>query len=138
MQSKDLKKERRQFCKTDLNVRNTKEREPEEKVIALNSGEKKWRNNNNKFFKSECNKCGKYGHRASECWGNKNENRNDNKTERNPFLNRECNNCGKRGHRDSDCWAKKVKEKDDDIENLFLGTTVYGEFQEYNDKEDPE
>ena len=45
--------------------------EPEDKVLALNSREKKGRNKNSKFFKGECNKCGKYGHRASYCRGKK-------------------------------------------------------------------
>ena len=41
---------------------------------------------NTEFFKDKCNKCGKYGHRVSDCWGNsnKNDNINDNKTARNP------------------------------------------------------
>ena len=113
-----------------MNVRNIKEREPEEKVIALNSGEKKWRNNNSKFFKSEYNKCGKYRHRASGCWVKKNENRNDNKSERKHRFNGECNNCGKRGHMATDCWVKKGKHKDDGVDNIIVGATFCGEFQE--------
>ena len=44
----------------------------------------------------------------------------------------ECNNCGKRGHRAVDCLAKKGKEKDDDIKNLFVRATFYGEVKEEN------
>ena len=62
-------------------------------------------NKNIKFFKGKCNKCGKYGHRASDCWGNsnKNDNRNNNRTARNPHNNRECNNYVKRGHTAVNC-----------------------------------
>ena len=60
----------------------------------------------------------------------KNENRNDNKTERKPRFNRECNNCDKRGHRAADCWAKIGEQKYDDVDNLFVGATLCGEFQE--------
>ena len=48
--------------------------EPEEKVLALNVRGGKWNNKNGKFFKCECNKCGKYGHRASGFCGNNNKN----------------------------------------------------------------
>ena len=36
-----------------MNRRNTKKEEPEDKVLALNAGEKKWRNKNSKLFKGE-------------------------------------------------------------------------------------
>ena len=41
---------------------------------------------NGKFFKEKCNKCGNYGHSASDCWenSNKNYNRKNNKTAKNP------------------------------------------------------
>ena len=39
--------------------------EPEEKFLVLNSGEKKWKNKNYKFFKGKCNSCVKYGNRLS-------------------------------------------------------------------------
>ena len=57
----------------------------------LNAGEKKRKNKNIKLFKGKCNKCGKYVHRASECWGNrnKNDNKNDNNAARNPRFNGE-------------------------------------------------
>ena len=92
----------------------------------LNARENKWRNKNSKFFKGECNKCGNYVHRASECWGNKNENRNYNKTARKPHFNRECNKCGKRGHRADGCCSKKGKDKENNVDNLFVGATFYG------------
>ena len=38
----------------------------------------------------------------------------------------------------ADCWDKKVKQKDDEVENLFVGSTLCGEFQEEKDKEDTE
>ena len=114
-----------------MNRRKTQEREePEDMIISLNSGEKKRKNKSSKYFKGECNNRGSYGHRASKCWGNKNDNRSDNKTAINPRFNRECNNCGKRGHKAVDCWAKKGKEKDDEVDNLFVGATFCGEVQE--------
>ena len=77
----------------------------------LNSIEKKWNNKNGKFFKGKCNKCGKYGHRASDCWGNrnKNDNRNVNKIASYPRFKRELNNFGKRDQKSVICWAKKGK-----------------------------
>ena len=104
----------------------------------MNSGENKWKKKNRKFFKGECNKCGKYGHRASDCWGNcnKNGNRNNNKTAENPLFNGEWNNCGQRGHKAVDFWEKKGKEKDDDVDNLFVEATICGEFQEENNEEE--
>ena len=55
----------------------------------MNPGKKKINNKNGKFFKVECNICGKYGHRASDYWGNrnKNDNINGNKTARKPRFN---------------------------------------------------
>ena len=77
MHFKDLRKEIRSFWKTELNGRNIKiKEEPEDNILALNYGEKKWRNKNRFFFKGGCKKCGKYYHRVSDCCGKKNENRN--------------------------------------------------------------
>ena len=68
MEFKDLNKEILCFWKTALNGRKTQEKaESEEKVLVMNSRENKCKNKNSKFFKSKCNKCGKYGHRASNC-----------------------------------------------------------------------
>ena len=53
------------------------------KVIALNTrGGNQHKGN---FFKGKCNKCGKYGHRASYFWGNKNK-ISKNKNKGNPVL----------------------------------------------------
>ena len=105
----------------------------------MNTGEKKGRNKNNKLFKGGCKKCGKFCHRALDCWvnNNKNNNINENRTARKPRFNGECKNCGKRVHKAVDCWAKKGKEKDDDVDNLFMGATLCGEVQEDNNEEDP-
>ena len=67
--------------------------------------------NNSKFFNGECNKCDKYGHRASYCWENrnKNDNRNGNKTAINTCFNGEQKKCLRRCHNSIDCWANKVK-----------------------------
>ena len=104
----------------------------------MNAIENRWINKNIKLFKGKCNKCGKYGHRVSDCWGNKKDNRNKNNTARNPSFNGECNNCRKRGHRAVDCWDKKRKEKDNGVNNLFVGDNFCGELQEENNEEDPE
>ena len=96
-----MKKEICWFWKTDSNRRKTQDKEESEnKVLALNSGENNWRKNNSKFFKEECNKCDKYGHRASDCWvnNNKKNNRNEKNTAENTCFNWECNTCGKRFH----------------------------------------
>ena len=51
---------------------------PAQKVIALNVGE--INQHKVKFFKGSCKKCVKYGHIASDLWGNKNKvNENKNK-----------------------------------------------------------
>ena len=128
MEFKYLKKDICWFWKTQLNGNKKQEKPgPEEKVLELNSREKK-QYKNGKFFKETCNKCGKYGHRASDWWGNDNkgnDNRNDNKNNMKSCFNGECNNCGKRSLRVVDCWAKK-KEKEDDVNDLCLGATLCG------------
>ena len=56
----------------------TRQKYPEQKVIALNVGE--INQHKVKFFKGSCKKCGKYGHIASVLWGDKNKvNENKNK-----------------------------------------------------------
>ena len=87
--------------------------------------------------KGECKHCENYSHISSECWVNinKNDNRNLNKTARNTHFNGECNNCGKRASRYIDCCTKKVKYKDNDVDNLFMGATLCGEFREENNVE---
>ena len=105
----------------------------------LNTIVKKWKIENSKLFKGECNMCGNYDHIASDRWRNKNknDNRNDNKSAINPHVNRECKKCVKRGHKDLDCWAKKGKEKENVFNNLFLGAKFCGKVQEENNEEDP-
>ena len=93
---------------------------------------------NSNLFNSECNKCGNYGQRASDCWGNKNENRNYNKTEINPHFNGECNNCGKGVHRADGFGSNKGKQKDNDVDKLFVREILCVEVQEEKDKEYPE
>ena len=73
MKFKDMKKRIRWFWNTELNGNKTQQKiGPEEKVLALNTGEKKWNNKNGMLFKGKCNKCDKYGHRAPDWWGNSN------------------------------------------------------------------
>ena len=66
MDFKGLKKYIRWFCKTGLNRRKTQEKDKlEEKYLALNAEETKYKNKSSKFFRRECKNCGKFGHRAS-------------------------------------------------------------------------
>ena len=63
MEFKYLKKYIGWFCKTELNERKTQEKaEREEKVLALNAGEKKWKCKSSDLLKGKCKKCGIYGH----------------------------------------------------------------------------
>ena len=72
MEFKDIKKEICWFWNIELNINKTKYKvEPEEKVLALNAGENKRNNKNEKFLKGKCKKCGKYGKIVSYCWGNR-------------------------------------------------------------------
>ena len=103
--------------------------DPEETVLALNSGEiKKYKG---KLFKSKCNKCEKYGHRESDFWGNDNNKHENNKG--NPSFNEECNNCGKKAPSAVDCWSKK-RNKEDDSDNLFMEDTFYGKISKIKTK----
>ena len=91
MEFKNPNKEIRWFWKTQLNGNKTQNKtEPEEKVIVLNNGKNKY-NKNGKLFNGKCNKCGKYGPRASYFWGNMtkgNENVNNNNNNRKIRFNR--------------------------------------------------
>jgi len=66
-------------------------------------------NNGKKFkfkkqFKGNCNKCGKYGHKASDCRSNPNNNQQPRQgTNNKQRFNGKCHNCGKWGHKASDC-----------------------------------
>ena len=98
----------------------------EEKVLELNSGKRN--QNKGKLFKVTCNKCGKCGHRASDCWGNENK-VNENKNNRKPCFNGAFNNRGKKSHRAVDCWSNN-KQKEDNFKNLFVGAKLCGEVLE--------
>ena len=63
MENNDLKKEIRWFWKTQLDRSKKQEKDPEEKVPELNSGERK--QNRTKIFKGMCKNCVRYGHRAA-------------------------------------------------------------------------
>ena len=73
MELKDLKKDICWFWKTKLKGNKKQEKnDSEQKVLALNDGENK-QYKNGKLFKGMFNKRGKYGHRASDFWGNDNK-----------------------------------------------------------------
>ena len=52
-------------------------------------------------------------------------------------LNIESNNCVKKGHRADDCQSKN-KEKEDDVNNILVGSTFYGEVLENGNQDDLE
>ena len=110
MAYKDLKKWIRWLWKKELDRSKKQEKELEYNVLKINTGETK--NSNNKFFKGMCKNFGKYGHKATNFWGNKK------KYKRRTRFSGEYNNCVKKGHSGVDCWAKKI-EKEDDMDNLF-------------------
>mmetsp|Transcript_14560 Transcript_14560/g.20983 ORF Transcript_14560/g.20983 Transcript_14560/m.20983 type:complete len:148 (+) Transcript_14560:485-928(+) len=49
-------------------------------------------------FKGRCTSCGKYGHKAKDCWGKNPKDGNSKK------FNGKCNHCGKKGHKEADCY----------------------------------
>ena len=57
-----------------------------------------------------------------------------NNNNRNPRFSGECINCGKKDHRAVNFWSQK-NEKEDDVDNLFMGDTLYGEVLESDNKE---
>ena len=69
---KDLKKEICWLWKTGLYRRKKQEKQdPEDKFLEINYRERE--QNKSKFYKVTYNKFGKYGHRESGWWGNKNK-----------------------------------------------------------------
>jgi hypothetical protein len=78
--------------------------------IALNAEGRK----GYKKFKGKCRNCGKQGHKAADCWYNKNQdgdNKGGNENKGNGGddggFNGYCFVCGKKGHRASDCRQKR-------------------------------
>ena len=101
-------------------------------VIAQNYGE--INQNKGEFFKGTCNKCGKYDHKAYDCWGNENKG-HKNKNKGKPHFKRELHNCGKKGHKVVDCWEKN-EDKEYDVDNLFVGSKFCGEVSDINNEGD--
>ena len=74
-----------------------------------------------KNFKGTCNKCGKQGHKAVDCWSKKTGNGGGGQGGRqggNGSDNRKCYNCNKIGHISRNCPAKKANEQ-----GMFCGVT---------------
>jgi hypothetical protein len=73
-----------------------------------------------KAFKGRCRKCGKFGHKAADCWfdeenknkgtGSKGNNTGSNSGSGGGKFAGECFCCGKKGHRISECRKKKADE----------------------------
>jgi gag-polypeptide of LTR copia-type len=66
-----------------------------------------------KRFKGTCNKCGKKGHKAEDCWSKDNEKVEDGGTAR---FNGKCHYCKKVGHKEQDCFKKKKDHPNGDEE----------------------
>lgn len=76
--------------------------------LALNTQVKNTNGNKGQFkkrqgFKGTCRICGKYGHKAADCWENE---KNKKKNEPKRFQGK-CNYCGIYGHKEVDCRKKK-------------------------------
>lgn len=82
-----------------------------------------------KAFKGLCNKCGKYGHKASECRSDKTDNGKSVHNGQNGKSNIICYHCGKPGHVRNQCPSRIAGEKaelareyeDDDESIVELG-----------------
>ena len=77
-------------------------------LMANNDNKKKFKNYK-QGFKGTCRICGKYGHKAADCWENeKNKNKNG---DRNKYqFKGKCNYCGIYGHKERECRKKKAAE----------------------------
>ena len=72
-------------------------------------------------FKGNCRICGKYGHKAADCWENKNnKNKKPNQGgNRDWIFKGKCNFCGIYGHKERDCRKKKAQmEAEENKANL--------------------
>jgi hypothetical protein len=77
-----------------------------------------------KGFKGTCRLCGKYGHKATDCWHNKSNNQSQattnptqDKIQNNQNENKnkkECKYCKKSGHTVDECWKLKFKKEKDE------------------------
>ena len=77
--------------------------------IALASSEtydSKFKKAKGKGFKGTCRICGKYGHKASDCWFKDGKNPKNNRNEKR--FTGKCNYCGIIGHKERDCRKKKA------------------------------
>ena len=74
-----------------------------------------------KKFKGTCNKCGKYGHKAADCWSKKNNDSNPSNNNgsgggNKKKFNGKCFNCGERGH-----IARNCTNKASEANGMFVG-----------------
>ena len=77
--------------------------------------------NKKQGFKGNCRICGKYGHKAADCWENKiNKNKKFNQGGGNKEwqFKGKCNFCGIYGHKERDCHKKKAQENEENNTNV--------------------
>ena len=98
----------------------TKKMNVKEDELALTASYNKYKKKQG--FKGNCRICGKYGHKAADCWENKN---NKNKKPNQAGGTKEwhfkgkCNYCGIYGHKEKDCRKKKANlEAEENKANL--------------------
>ena len=73
----------------------------------------KYKMNKKQGFKGNCRVCGKYGHKAANCW----ETRETRSSQKKQFSGK-CNYCGMKGHKEIDCWKKARENKESEKANV--------------------
>ena len=66
-----------------------------------------------KQFKGRCHKCGKWGHKSTDCKENKGGERNSGggNNRGGQRTSKKCTHCGKTGHTIETCWKKQREDK---------------------------
>ena len=129
----ELREQVRSKCKRLLKKLNIKD--DELALMAKNENKKKYKNYK-QGFKGTCKICGKYGHKAADCWEdekNKNKSGDKNKYQ----FKGKCNYCGIYGHKERDCRKKKAAEnQESNSANVAEDNedTVLIAHQEYKEK----
>ena len=78
-----------------------------------------------KQFKGKCWKCGKIGHKGSECKSGKEEKKNSGDSKHK--FQGECGYCKKKGHKEADCFKKKRDQEREQAEVAAMAYEVQDE-----------